>query len=78
MGGGQAVQKPVTFIEGLVYLGKVKRVELLECDTPGYMRVVAETLDGERYVTRCLLEDAARRLAGVWSIYLNRGWRVTG
>ena len=69
--------RPVTFIEGLVYLGLIKSVTLVECETPGYYRVVAESNDGKTYATKCMAEEAARRLAGVWTIYIKRGWRVT-
>ena len=71
-----AVEKPVTFIEGLVYLGRVKRVWLDECNMPRYYRVMAETIDGQVYATRCLLEPSAKKLLSVWLIYITRGWRV--
>ncbi len=71
-------QRPATFIEGLVYLGRIRDVSLEECETPGYYRVIAVADDGKRYATKCMIEEAARRLAGVWSIYIKRGWRVTG
>ncbi|AEM38727.1 hypothetical protein Pyrfu_0858 [Pyrolobus fumarii 1A] len=68
-------EKPVTFIEGLVYLGHVKKVELLECQ-PGFARVAAHTRDGHVYVTKCLHVDAARKLHSVWNIYITQGWKV--
>ncbi len=69
----QAEVKPVTFIEGLVYLGLVERVELLECE-PGFSRVVVKTRDGRLYATRCLHAQAARKLASVWMIYVSQKW----
>ena len=71
-----AEEKPVTFIEGLVYLGRVKRVWLEECSVPRHYRVLAETDDGRIYATRCLMEPSARKLLSVWTIYITRGWRV--
>ncbi len=69
-------EKPVTFIEGLVYLGRVKRVWLEACEAPRHYRVLAETDDGRVYATRCLLEPSAKKLQSVWLIYITRGWRV--
>ncbi len=66
-------ERPVTFLEGLVYLGKVEKIELLEC-SPGFSRVAVRTKDGRVYVTRCLKDEAARKLASVWRIYVVQKW----
>ncbi len=66
-------ERPVTFLEGLVYLGKVERVELLEC-SPGFSRVAVHVKDDGVYVTRCLKDEAARKLASVWRIYIAQKW----
>ena len=68
-------QKPVIFIEGLVYNGLVKQVDIESCE-PSFARVRVVTEDGHVYVTRCMHEDAARKLASVWRIYITKGWNI--
>ena len=53
---------PVVFVEGLAAVGKLKGFRVVDCDVPRRKKIVAESVDGEVYETRCIDERGVKRV----------------
>ncbi len=64
-------------IEGRAMVGEVVKVELADCETPpGWKKLIAYTVDGDKYETGCMEEEAAKRNFMVLTLYARKWGRM--
>ena len=52
----------VAHLEGLASIGLIKRSRVEECMYPNMGRIVAETVDGKTYITKCVDARGLRKV----------------
>jgi hypothetical protein len=64
----------VAHLEGLAAIGRLKRFRVEECGSSRRKRIVAETVDGETLVTRCIDYRGVKKVV----YYLSEAKRLSG
>ncbi len=60
-------------LEGLAMLGKIKRLEIKDCDkVKGYKEIVAYTSEDEKLSTGCIESNVVRRNYSVLALYVKK------